>query len=216
MIELLLGEIEESGETTTQPGELVNRIRGRLESQEAETDTQGSQIPQTTQTKESQPEEPSTGSQEDEEGSHSGYGQDKAQLKIKVNPDSQMKGIDAMLIIKNIEETAEVVSTTPSNEQIEDGNFEDWFEVVLKGNVDEVKNIMGKLPQIKEYKLDLEQVSEEQGTGEEGEEEREGAYHYHQKKKVKALRKKNRQFRNKKRQVLPRQKQNLRVFSLSV
>ncbi|MFO7967876.1 MAG: chemotaxis protein CheA [Archaeoglobaceae archaeon] len=184
MIELLLGEIVEAGRTTTQPDELINRIRIGLEDQCGEgsdsQDPQISQNPQTQEDSQTSQDHPkaSTGQQEFQEVSNEetdSISADRVNLKVKVNPDSQMKGIDAMLIIKNIEEIAEMVSTTPSVDQIEDGSFEDWFEVVLGGSVEKVQELMGKLPQIKEYKLDVEQSSEEdQGevqSSEEGSEE---------------------------------------------
>jgi len=77
----------------------------------------------------------------------------KFKIKIKVNPDSQMKGIDAMLIMKKIENVAEVISSFPSNEEIEDGKFPDWFELVLKGSVNETSEILKKLPQVAEYRI---------------------------------------------------------------
>lgn len=171
MIELLLGEIVESGETTTHPGELINRIRSCLEDQgEEETDLQ-LQTPQSSQDSQDSSE---TALPEIEESSdqQTAHGSGRVKLKIKVNPDSQMKGIDAMLIIKNIEETAEMVSTTPSTDQIEDGNFDDWFEVVLKGSIEETQEMMGKLPQIKEYKLDVDELESRQGEKKEEEESR--------------------------------------------
>lgn len=172
MIELLLGEIVELGETATHPGELINRIRSCLEDQgEEETDLQ-LQIPQSSQDSQDSSETalPETKESPDQQTAHDS--EERVKLKIKVNPDSQMKGIDAMLIIKNIEEIAEMVSTTPSTDQIEDGNFEDWFEVVLEGSVEETQEMMGNLPQIKEYKLDLEDLESRQGEKKEEEESR--------------------------------------------
>ncbi|MFW6128455.1 MAG: chemotaxis protein CheW, partial [Halobacteriota archaeon] len=87
---------------------------------------------------------------------------------------SQMKGIDAMLILKNIEDVAEMVSTTPSINQIEDGNFEDWFEVVLGGSVEKVQETLGKLPQINEYELDVSHDSQEKQSQKEEAEETNG------------------------------------------
>ncbi|MFW5935980.1 MAG: Hpt domain-containing protein, partial [Candidatus Hadarchaeota archaeon] len=93
MIELLLGEIVESGGTTTQPGELISRIRSRLEDKVVEgTDYQDLQT--TPGSQDSQESEPTSlqGVQEnsDQENDHA---DDRVKLKIKVNPGSQMKGI---------------------------------------------------------------------------------------------------------------------------
>ncbi len=186
MIELLLGEIVESGTTSTQPSELINRIRGRLEGQDEEREEQGEQAgydsthqePHTSHTPQNskdhyEPAGSASGSHEVEvsEQEADDYGpQERVRLKVKVNPDSQMKGIDAMLIIKNIEEVAEMVSANPSVNHIEDGDFEDWFEVVLRGSVETVQQMVGKIPQIKEYKLDVQEQSQEESDKENFEE----------------------------------------------
>ncbi len=176
MIELLLGEIVDSGRTTTQPDDLINRIRSRLEDQGKQTDHEDSQTTQGSQGSQDSSETPTSPESQGVSNQETDYGsQERVRLKVKVNPDSQMKGIDAMLIIKNIEEVAERVSTTPSVNQIEDGDFEEWFEVVLGGSVEEVQEMMGKLPQIKEYKLDVHQESEGKQSEEEETEESEGA-----------------------------------------
>lgn len=87
-------------------------------------------------------------------------------VKIKINPDSQMKGIDAMLIMKKIESIADIITTHPSSEEIEDGKFQGWFELVLKGSVNETSELLNKLPQVNEYRIDVEEEKKEKEVNE--------------------------------------------------
>jgi len=111
-IQVMLEEVFENGETTSDPSELISRIRGDLESRKEEI-----------------------------------------KLKVGINPKSQMKGIDAMLILKRIEDVAELVTTSPSTDEIEDGKFEEWIELVLKGSINELETVLKKMPQVTGFKL---------------------------------------------------------------
>ena len=88
-------------------------------------------------------------------------------VKIKINPDSQMKGIDAMLVMKKIENVADVISSYPLDKEIEDGKFQEWFELVLKGSVNEVADLLSKLPQITEYRISEAEDKKEEKEGKE-------------------------------------------------
>lgn len=111
-IQVMLEEVFDNGETTSDPSELISRIRGDLESRKEEI-----------------------------------------KLKIGINPKSKMKGIDAMLILKRIEDVAELMTTSPPTDEIEDGNFEEWIELVLKGSVSELETVLKKIPQVTGFKL---------------------------------------------------------------
>jgi two-component system chemotaxis sensor kinase CheA len=89
-----------------------------------------------------------------------------------------MKGIDAILVMKKIEDIAEIIDSSPSFNEIEDGKFE-MFELRLKGSVDEVNNILSKLPQVQEFDFEAKKHSKEQKkeqiekeSGERGDESR--------------------------------------------
>jgi two-component system chemotaxis sensor kinase CheA len=117
MIGLLLEEVIESGQTGSNPEELISKIRSNLE-EEKEVENEG------------------------------GF-----TVQVKVNPDSQMKGIDAMLILKKIENIAEILSSSPSGEEISDGKFRDWFELNLKGSLEKISDLLGNLPQVNDFRF---------------------------------------------------------------
>ncbi|AEA47466.1 chemotaxis protein CheA [Archaeoglobus veneficus] len=129
-LENMLGEVMESGQPQSDPSELISRIRGELEKRLSGE-------------KEEKKEEKVQ--RIEGEGTH---------VEISIDPASQMKGIDAMIILKNVEDVAEIVATSPAREEIEDGKFNSSFQLLLKGDVTKIKEVLQKLPQVKEFKVD--------------------------------------------------------------
>ncbi len=53
-------------------------------------------------------------------------------LTVAVDPSSTMKDIRAMLLLQNLQEIGTILSTTPSQELLEDGKFEGPFEILIE------------------------------------------------------------------------------------
>jgi len=145
-IESLLEEVMESGQPQSDVNDLIAKIRGELEKRIGEKREEGK-----------------------ERKTLEGQG---IRVEIKIDPSSQMKGIDAMLILKNIEEVAEIVDTSPLREEIEDGKFDSSFQLLLKGEIEKIKEILQKLPQVKEFTVE-ESTTEEMERTEESKEVKE-------------------------------------------
>jgi len=124
-LEDLLEEVMENGAPQSDAGELITRIRDELERKTSEESDRDKV----------------------EERKLEGEGTD---IEIRIDPTSQMKGVDAMIILKNVEEVAEIVDTSPSREEIEDGKFDTSFHLLLKGDISKAREVLQKLPQIKE------------------------------------------------------------------
>lgn len=93
-------------------------------------------------------------------------------MTIKIDPNSMMKGIDAMIILKNIEEIAEITDSSPSREEIEDGKFGESFQLLVKGDIEKIKDVLSKIPQVHEFSIEESQKQEEQKETETVEEEK--------------------------------------------
>ncbi|KUG19143.1 signal transduction histidine kinase chea [hydrocarbon metagenome] len=55
-------------------------------------------------------------------------------LQIRLDPACEMKGIRAMLVLQNLEDLGCILSTEPSRDRIEDGGFEEAFEVIVESD----------------------------------------------------------------------------------
>lgn len=53
-------------------------------------------------------------------------------LTVAVDPSSTMKDIRAMLLLQNLQEIGTILSTTPSQELLEDGKFDGPFEILIE------------------------------------------------------------------------------------
>ncbi|PKL61764.1 MAG: chemotaxis protein CheA [Methanomicrobiales archaeon HGW-Methanomicrobiales-2] len=58
-------------------------------------------------------------------------------LTVAVDPSSSMKDIRAMLLLQNLQEIGTILSTTPSQELLEDGKFDGPFEVLIESEAGE-------------------------------------------------------------------------------
>jgi two-component system chemotaxis sensor kinase CheA len=140
-IEAIVKEIDETGESTADTAAIVEEIRGVMD---GAAPAGADESPATT--------------------AAGNGGSDPAELVAGVNlpetdgplyhvavsvGDSDMPGVDAMLAVESIVEDLDVVATDPSREAIEDGEFEDTFDVFVTGAqrsaVDAVMSATGKV-----------------------------------------------------------------------
>jgi two-component system chemotaxis sensor kinase CheA len=138
-IEALVGEVEEHGETHTDPGDLVDQLRAVLEegteaagqagidgagSTDAAVDTDAIAV---------------------DPGDVDGR---VAHAEVDLG-DTEMAGVDAMLAMESIEELFDILDTDPDRDDIEDGNFGGAFELFVEaddlGRVDAELGAVGEV-----------------------------------------------------------------------
>jgi len=84
--------------------------------------------------------------------------------------DSEMKGVDGMLVLEAIREECDLVSTTPEPEVIEDGEYEDGFDLTVAATTaDELRATLDRVSAIDD--ATLSQAGSEAANGETAAEE---------------------------------------------
>jgi len=86
--------------------------------------------------------------------------------------DSEMRGVDGMLVLEAIREECDLVSATPDPDAIEDGDYEDGFELVVASTTaDELRATLDRVSAIEDATLaqagsedEAEQTDEAEGT----------------------------------------------------
>lgn len=73
-------------------------------------------------------------------------------MKIGIAPNSMMKAVRAFMVFKVLEEAGEVIKSNPSAQELDEGKYDDHFELVYICQGD-VETIMAKINQIAEVKL---------------------------------------------------------------
>lgn len=159
MIESMVNELETQDEIISNPNDLMKEIRSY------ETGDSG-------QPDESQ--EETTPEQEQEKPKEEGKSQElnnSFNIKIKIDPNSQMKNVDAQLILSNLEEFFNLENTKPTREEIEDGNFKEEFKVLVNTDLNEkdLKEKLDNMARLESYKLT--QKSKSKGKKEKKDEE---------------------------------------------
>ncbi len=140
MIESMVSELENQDEIITDPNDLMKEIRSY--------ETGDSGQPQ----EETHPEEEQKKPKKEEKSQELN---NSFNIKMKINPNSQMRNVDAQLILSNLEEFCNLKNTTPTREEIEDGNFEEEFKVLVNTNFTEknLKEKIDKITRLESYKL---------------------------------------------------------------
>lgn len=142
-IEMILAEIEEHGESKTDPSATIQDIRATLEAAdgapvEAETDDEPESETLAPEVALSLLEDPSVLAEVD--------GVFHARVEMR---DSQMKGVDAMFVLGEVTEHLELLDAVPSVEAINDGEYDDGFDLFITGGdretVAEIVDGVGKV-----------------------------------------------------------------------
>jgi two-component system chemotaxis sensor kinase CheA len=116
-IEVALDEIEAEGEANVDPTDLENEIRGVIDGTASGAAAGGA----------------SSGG--DPANGHSGEaGRYCATVDVG---DSEMKGVDGMLVLEAVREEFDVVDTDPAQDAIEDGEYDETFDLVVDASSDE-------------------------------------------------------------------------------
>ena len=128
-IEVIVGEIEEHGESGTETDEMVEELRAVLEEGAAAAgDTE------TTDDGSSDSDESLTTDAGASDADIDGDAVDERVLQAEISVgESDMLGVDSMLAVESIEGRFDILDSSPSRADIEDGEFEDTFVLYLDG-----------------------------------------------------------------------------------
>ncbi|XGI83125.1 Hpt domain-containing protein [Halorutilales archaeon Cl-col2-1] len=167
-IEALLDEIADDGNTSTDPTDSIEEIRGVIEEEESESDGEEAQA---TATQEGVDDETDTGTDTDTDAdadadvdldealgsesvdvSHIRDAEEVVYAEVGTKA-GEMKGVDAMLVLDEIDGITEILETTPETDEIQEGNFDESFGVFVtpvddvSGTREEIESI-GKVESV--------------------------------------------------------------------
>ena len=154
-LEELTGSIEENGNDDIDVSAVLSELKNLLTGEEGKGEEKE---------KEKKEKEKKEGNEE------GGSAQKRKTYEIKVSLDKscEFKGARGFLALKNLAEIGEVLKTIPSQDDIENGNFDSEFEILLATDADEegVKNALMSVGDIE--KVDIfsgEREEKEEVTG---------------------------------------------------
>ncbi|SDZ83710.1 two-component system, chemotaxis family, sensor kinase CheA [Haloplanus vescus] len=109
--------------------------------------------------------ETSAGGDEDDDTADETTDQvDTFEVTVEIG-DSEMKGVDGMLVLEAIREESDLVDSTPDPEAIEDGEYDDGFDVVVASTTeDELRTTLDRVSAIDD--ATLSQAGEDDETSE--------------------------------------------------
>lgn len=86
-------------------------------------------------------------------------------LKIEISPECTMKDIRAMIVLNNLEKSGNIISSTPTAEQIDAGEIGDFFEVVIESELSEDELVSASSgPDIKQVTISSSSESKKPGA----------------------------------------------------
>ncbi|GGK55431.1 chemotaxis protein CheA [Haloarcula sebkhae] len=160
-IEVIVGEIEEHGESGTETDEMVEELRAVLEEGAAAAgDTETADDGDSSDSDESL-----TTDADVSDADIDGDAVDEQVLQAEISVgESDMLGVDSMLAVESIEGRFDILDSSPSRADIEDGEFEDTFVLYLDGpdaaTVDAELGTTGKVDS-----FDVTDVTDELASG---------------------------------------------------
>ncbi|MDT3433582.1 chemotaxis protein CheA [Haloarcula sp. 1CSR25-25] len=129
-IEVIVGEIEEHGESETETDEMVQELRAVLE----EGATAAGDTGTAADSDSSDSDDSLTTDASVADADIDGEAVDDRVLQAEISVgESDMLGVDAMLAVESIEGRFDILDSSPSRADIEDGEFEDAFVLYLDG-----------------------------------------------------------------------------------
>ena len=179
-IESILAEIEEDGETSADPAETIEALRVAIEEDAGEAGGADG-----TEDGEGAPEDGEAAPGDEEASDRAGVidefledggpvADDGDLFRVRVNlPDSDMKGVDGMLVLEAVTGAFELHRCDPAREEIEDGEYDDGFDLLVEAAAtDDVDAFFADLSKVET--ADVEAV-EARATGATADSEREAA-----------------------------------------
>jgi two-component system chemotaxis sensor kinase CheA len=93
------------------------------------------------------------GADSDDSASTGGDQVDTFEVEVEVG-DSEMRGVDGMLVLEAVREECDLVSATPDPSTIEDGDYDDGFELVVASTTaDELRSTLDRVSAIEDASL---------------------------------------------------------------
>ena len=88
---------------------------------------------------------------------------------VELDHDTQMKSVRAYLIFETLQKIGDIIKCDPTVEQIQEGQFDSGFYVVLitREDIDHLRNILLSIAEVKEVKIQLVVLTEEEEEDEE-------------------------------------------------
>lgn len=74
-------------------------------------------------------------------------------IGVRISKDSMLKGARAFLVVNKLEQEGEIIDTLPHSEELEEGNFDDTFELIYISKLEE-----NKVRKIVENNAEIEEV----------------------------------------------------------
>jgi len=170
-IESILAEIEEDGESSTDPADTIEALRAMIEAESNRDDPDGGSVVSDGEG------DPALSVGIDhlvESGQLAGVEGELFEAHVELC-DGDMKSVDAMLVLETVADRFELHGCAPSREQIEEGEYEDGFDLLLEtdGSVD-VDAFIGDLSKVEAAdvaEVDLNAFGSGADEGESGEPE---------------------------------------------
>ncbi|QGX94496.1 chemotaxis protein CheA [Haloplanus rallus] len=140
-LELAVESIDEDGTVDVETADLEDDIRTVLEEGAAGSGDAGDDA----------------GGEDDADGGDAADGDadqvDTFDVRIEVG-ESEMEGVDGMLVLEAVREEFDLVSTTPGTEAIEDGEYEGGFDLVVASTTaDELRSTLDRVSAIEDAEI---------------------------------------------------------------
>jgi len=161
-IEACLTEIEETGETKRDVGDTIEDLRGVLEEGRAGDQPEG-------EASDASGHDPAQGSEEVSVDHFDLEALGAATSPIYVTRidlgDTEMPGVDAMFVLEELADLYEMLDTEPARDEIEDGEYEDTFDVAVASDAADIQETVGQFGRVDSVTVTdvTDQVRERQG-----------------------------------------------------
>ncbi|AQL43087.1 chemotaxis protein CheA [Halorientalis sp. IM1011] len=165
-IEVIVGEIEADGESSTDTSEMVAEIRGVLEDGSEAAEDDGTEEADDEQAAGSDADDAAEVSDDpDGDGSvevdtamfaDASVDADEAyQIRVEIG-DSNMKGVDGMLAVEAVADTFGLLAAEPARAEIEDGEYEAGFDLLVDApDVDVLRGSLERVSKIDAYAVEV-------------------------------------------------------------
>ncbi|MFD1587987.1 chemotaxis protein CheA [Halorientalis brevis] len=153
-IEVIVGEIEQNGESSTDTSEMVDEIRGVLEdgppAGDATTDDTSDDTSDDVETAATSGDDDV--SVDESTFADAGVDADSAyQVRIEMG-DSDMKGVDGMLVVESVAGAFELLAASPDRADIENGEYDDGFDLLVDADdADAIESELDTTSKLDEY-----------------------------------------------------------------
>lgn len=135
-IETALDQIDADGESHIDPTDTITQLRNTIQQDDQSVDD--ADTPSETI---------------DIDALDVNFDQQPHELIIEIDP-GELKGVDAMLVLEELESSSQIITTDPSREQLEAGEFDDTFHLLVDvEDPDPVRTAVSDVPPVKSIQV---------------------------------------------------------------